>query len=400
MTATTVVLGFSDALSAPEVVWSLVDAGHHVAAFAKQGRTGALAASRHVTLLPVCSPHRSWAACVRDMEEHLERLAAETDGRPIVLLPIDDVGAFVFAHLRLPAGVRLAGPDLKLLPVAVDKRFQNEIAEQAGFNVICTWSPLAGSAATDALPDAGGIIKARFALRRDGDRVTKDQPHPIRRGQPIPDAILQRAEDYLVQPFLTEATGYGLFGLATATGVHQWSAHQRVRMMNPDGSGSSACRSYAPEPALLRAAERFIELTGWRGLFMIELIRDQAGEFWFMEFNGRSWGSMALARRQRLEYPAWVVASVVEPSPPPPPAAASEPKIVTCRHLGREIAHLLFVARATARRPRQAGRLFSTSLRMLTPTPRCYWYNWRSDDPKVFVRDTIDTVARLFRKDR
>jgi len=43
-----VVIGFAEALAAPEVVWSLVDAGFDVAAFARRGKPAALAHSRHV----------------------------------------------------------------------------------------------------------------------------------------------------------------------------------------------------------------------------------------------------------------------------------------------------------------------------------------------------------------
>ena len=37
------------------------------------------------------------------------------------------------------------------------------------------------------------------------------------------------------------------------------------------------------------------------------LLRDGEGTAWFMELNGRAWGSMALARRLGHEYPRWAV---------------------------------------------------------------------------------------------
>ena len=47
--------------------------------------------------------------------------------------------------------------------------------------------------------------------------------------------------------------------------------------------------------------------TQWRGMFMLEFLRAKDGTAWFMELNGRPWGSMALARRSGLEYPAWAL---------------------------------------------------------------------------------------------
>ena len=57
-------------------------------------------------------------------------------------------------------------------------------------------------------------------------------------------------------------------------------------MMNPHGSGSSACVSQ-PVPVDLRSiALRFVREAQWVGLFMIEMLRDNAGDLWFIEFNG------------------------------------------------------------------------------------------------------------------
>ena len=97
---------------------------------------------------------------------------------------------------------------------------------------------------------------------------------------------------------MTHRYGEGIFGLATEEGVEGWCAHRRVRMMNPRGSGSSACRSI-PVPAEVReAAERFVELAGWRVDLHDRADRDDAGPPYFMELNGRSRGSMALSCRR------------------------------------------------------------------------------------------------------
>jgi predicted ATP-grasp superfamily ATP-dependent carboligase len=186
--------------------------------------------------------------------------------------------------------------------------------------------------------------------------------------------------------------GEGLFGLAADDGVLGWSAHRRLRMMNPQGSGSSACTSRDVDDGLKASGERFIALSGWRGLFMIELLRDESGKVWFMELNGRAWGSMALARRLGFEYPAWAVKKIFNPGAQIV-LPRSNPQPLVCRHLGRELVHLLFVmrgpkSRALARWPSR----WSAVRQFLSFAREERWYNWRANDRKVFFSDAIGTV--------
>lgn len=92
-----------------------------------------------------------------------------------------------------------------------------------------------------------------------------------------------------MQP-LIRGVGEGLFGYVGPRGVTAWSSHRRVRMVNPHGSASSACRSNPVDGDLIGPSERFLSAIGWRGMFMLEFLRDSDGEPWFMELNGRTWG--------------------------------------------------------------------------------------------------------------
>jgi hypothetical protein len=195
----------------------------------------------------------------------------------------------------------------------------------------------------------------------------------------------------LVQPFIT-GVGEGVFGFATPQGVHAWSGHRRLRMMNPHGSGSSACISQSADPEIRASTEKFMAASGWRGLFMVELLRDESGKVWFVEMNGRPWGSMALARKLGLEYPAWQVqlACGQEPATGALPEVASG---VVCRNVGREVMHLLFVLRgpksgALVRWP----SLVKTLGQLLRIGKGDGYYNWRRHDPKVFFADCYNTL--------
>jgi hypothetical protein len=130
--------------------------------------------------------------------------------------------------------------------------------------------------------------------------------------------------------------GAGVFGLADVGDVHHLSAHRRVRMMNPAGSGSSACAS-TPVPERLRTpVARLLGAVDWNGMFMVELLHSE-GRWWFVELNGRAWGSLALARRLGYEYPAWAVRRLLDAEATLPEAPAFNE--LECRHLGRELVH-------------------------------------------------------------
>jgi hypothetical protein len=127
-------------------------------------------------------------------------------------------------------------------------------------------------------------------------------------------------------------------------------------------------------------------------MFMVEFLRDGDGRQWFMELNGRAWGSMALARRLGLEYPAWAAATAFG-LPYAAPASANGHSAVVCRHLGRELVHLAMVIRG----PQSAalvdwpgrGRTAAEVLRLRRGDS---WYNLRSGELGVFASDTWETV--------
>jgi len=186
--------------------------------------------------------------------------------------------------------------------------------------------------------------------------------------------------------------GEGVFGLATPEGVQAWSAHRRLRMMNPHGSGASACLSIPVDQSIRQKTEALIGNARWTGLFMIELLRDRSGAAWFVELNGRPWGSMALARRQGLEYPAWSASMALAHGSYVCTAKSASPGLV-CRNLGRELMYLLFVIRG----PKSAAMVnwpsIWTALRAILQTSRCErYYNWRRDDKRVFFADCFYTL--------
>lgn len=381
-----VCIGFAEALSGPEVVWSLVDAGFQVVAFTRRGRRSALQHSRYVVPVEITPPELDQEAALTDLEK---LLALWTDSsNPQVLLPLDDAALWLCSLARRTERWILAGPRGERAEFALDKWIQVEAARAAGLKVPETTLahvpedvfgransfPLVLKPARAVCPVRRALIKGQHwicANQRDLDRAVTEwnAKYPL-----------------LVQPFL-RGTGEGIFGLATDEGVRAWSAHRRIRMMNPHGSGSSACMSQPVPLALTLRVENFVRQTGWRGLFMAEFLRDREGVEWFVEFNGRCWGSMALSRRQGLEYPAWNVRLAIDPEARVTNSQVAQ-KPLTCRNVGRECMHLLFLLRG----PKSSmttdwPRFWPTVMEMLRIQGEQTLYNWRRDDAKVFFWD-------------
>lgn len=389
-----VCIGFAEALSAPEVVWSLVDAGYRVVAFGRRGRSSSLRHSRHVRVIEITPPEDDCAASLSDLRTLLASLAS--NGEQHVLMPIDDAAVWLSGQADLPPGWVCAGAGPGLVHIALDKGVQHRIAAASGFAVPDT---LLTTSVEDVRRRADGlplILRSARAVWEEGGRLIGAPNRTCASEAELERALRawNGAYPVLLQPFV-QGTGEGVFGLAANDAIMAWSAHRRIRMINPKGSGSSACASAEVPPDLLKPIENFIQQTGWRGIFMFEFLRDKYGTPWFVEFNGRAWGSMALSRRRGLEYPAWNVKSATcaawtgERLP-------QRPGNIVCRHLGRECAHLLFVLRGPRSHAyKEWPSFWRTVVDVLTIGKQDSFYNWRRDDKAVFFTDWWYTMRQI-----
>lgn len=412
MGGASILMGFAEAVPAPEAFFSLHAAGHRVRVFTRAGAAPALL--RHLPVgVPVVlpPPERDAAGAVAALRAALAGEGAPggaVGGAPDAVLALDDVALRLLDAALGPGGDR-GGPAVRVANVlgagarlALDKSLQIRAAAEAGFAVPPTEivEDAAGLRASRILP---AIVKPALAVQEAGGRYAKGE------ARYLADAAARAAAaddpgglrfPALVQPLIA-GTGEGVFGFATAGGVTAWSGHRRLRMMNPHGSGASACIGQVPEPALREAAAAFVAAAGWRGPFMIELLRDAAGKAWFMELNGRLWGSLALARRAGLEYPAWAVAQALDPGFVPPPVALPRDPLVL-RHLGRDLLHLLFVLRGPKTAFHAAGwpRFWPALRAVLAPAPGRAFYNHDPAFPRFYLREAAGTVLGMLGRRR
>lgn len=382
-----ILIGFAEAMAAIETAWSIQDAGFRVVAFCRADSWSALRRVRGVEVREVPSPELDVASTIAAVRTLCDAVS------PTALLPLDDHAVWVFSQLT-DISVPVAGPSGDSASYALDKSLQIEAAAKAGLPVPPTQvlDTLTGASPSypvmikpaHVLHDVRGALKRPTGVvcanREELDRAaTREWPGPV-----------------LLQP-LINGVGEGIFGHMGSGGVAAWSAHRRIRMVNPQGSGSSACRSVQVDEALMEPSERFLCDIGWRGMFMLEFLRDAAGHAWFMELNGRPWGSMALARRRGFEYPAWTVDRILNPDFEPVPP--QEPPDVRCRNLGLELAHLLFVARGPQTEASIEWPRMVTALRdVFSFAPGDRLYNWKRSQPDVLVIDTWVTLRNYFYK--
>jgi hypothetical protein len=383
-----VLMGFAEALAAIETAWSLKRAGFTVVAFRRAGSRPALRHVQGVELHDVPAPERDAAATVAAVRQLVGLL------QPSALLPLDDQALWICSQLE-DAGVPIAGATGFATDCALDKGLQLLAAKRAGL-------PVPPTQVVDDLGDADPIdtpvmVKPSRALYEVNGRLVRPTGMICANAQEFRAASSRPWHPpVLIQP-LIRGVGEGLFGHVGARGVVGWSAHRRVRMVNPAGSASSACRSHAVDQELVGPSERFLKACGWRGMFMLEFLRDSDGEPWFMELNGRAWGSMALARRRGFEYPAWTVQAALDPSfVPTLPELGPE---VVCRNLGLEMVHLMFVARGPqSDAPMAWPRLGRAARDVCHHRSGDQLYNWNPTEPRVLLADTLGTLGHYVRK--
>lgn len=387
-----VLVGFGEAYAAIETAWSLRDAGFRVAAFTRRDERPAVRRVRGVEVYEVSPPE----AGVEQTLDDLRRLISMLD--PAALMPLDDASVLLSGALE---DVTIAGPSGKRIEYALDKALQVEAARAAGLLVPPT--AIVMSAEELEVKEFPAFVKPARALYEVNGRLTRPTGSVVADEEELKRVA---AEEWhpplLVQPLL-DGVGEGVFGIVTKDGVTALSAHRRVRMLNPQGSASSACESIAVEEALVGPVERFLTSIDWSGLFMVELLRDAEGRAWFMELNGRAWGSMALARRRGFEYPAWNVHAALDRDFVP--VEPTDPPEILARHLGMELAHLAFVARGPQSKALDSWPKLWPTIRAMTRTSRRdRLYNWRRSEPDVLAADTWSFLRffarRMLRSER
>lgn len=284
-------------------------------------------------------------------------VAAVERWRVDIVMPVSDthIIPLVAARDRLSAaGARLAVADDDALEMTRDKRRTIEMARSIGVPVPETIVVSDAAAAAREAPSLGWpvVLKPRFsrAVLPDGRMVGLEVTYAN-----TVDEVRQRiaalllAGDVLLQR-MHAGEGHGVEMLAVRGQVLAAFQHRRLREV-PVTGGASAYRESVPmSPELFAHAASLIETMRWTGLAMVEFKVGPDGPV-LLEINGRVWGSLPLAIKSGMDFPARYVDVLLHgPGDPAEPDLRYRPW-VRSRNMRLELVWIASVLRGTRRYP-------------------------------------------------
>lgn len=246
---------------------------------------------------------------IQDPEGAAARILEMAAARSIdLLVPVTDelVLPLVAARERLPAGCVLAVPDDAGLAATADKVATVELARRLGVPTPPTAVVRTTAEALEAAPDLGWPVVVKPAvsrLRTDRGIERLAVTYANDRAE-----LAHRMEDLcgrvavLLQRYVP-GEGHGVELLTAAGRPLAAFQHHRLREVPITGGASSFRESVPPDPDLLIASTRLLEALSWTGLAMVEFRVGAEGPY-LMEVNGRIWGSLPLAVRAGMDFPA------------------------------------------------------------------------------------------------
>jgi predicted ATP-grasp superfamily ATP-dependent carboligase len=240
-------------------------------------------------------------------EFYLDELAtaARSIGAVAVLPgPEEAVVACAGEQERFGEQIALGAPDRAAVARVTDKQQLATLASESGFTaptgvVVDRAALLNGSQV-----DYPVVVKPPFKVNMTPDgrllthraRRVNDFAHLRRLVEATP------ADRFLIQPYLgsrLEAVcGVALHGQVICL------AHQRADRIFPPSTGISAyAHTVALDERLAQQVGRLISLTGWSGIFEVQLIR-RGEQLYVIDFNPHLYGSLSLAVAAGLNLPA------------------------------------------------------------------------------------------------
>jgi predicted ATP-grasp superfamily ATP-dependent carboligase len=382
---------FGESVPAPEIAWSLLDAGFSVTVYIRENAITPIRRLKGIEYQEITAPET-------DLRKSIAQLQESLVARSIyALFPLDDDALALSKELSPAEGFSIWGPHDSAVDCALNKSVQFHLAMESGFSVpdfriISTSSDARGLMFAD---DTSYVVKpSKVVLLHDCKlKHSKNLFLQNKLKSGFSSELLKWIEQY-GEVILQEkkiGVGEGLFGVAKRGKVYLPMAHRRTRMMNPQGSGASACRTIDVDGSLLEAAERFLGRLEWNGMFMLEFLRDSDNRAWFMELNGRPWGSLSLAIGNGYDYPNYHAKIYTSEQLPKKIYTRS---FTSARHLGRDLIHFGFMLKNTLRGEASFVDLFKSFIGVFVTGWFCRQYYWRPSAPLYFIRDAYCTIRR------
>lgn len=326
---------------------SLGRAGYWVAVGANRGLNAPAVASRYSRVGLRYSPGTD------DARAFVTELLQFARTHQIDLIaPMTDWTSFPLSRYRDEfAGVcRLALPSHEALELVSDKYQTIQLAAKLSVAAPETWL-IRSIDDLSALPPLAYpvVVKDRSSARWIGDRAVFGSVSYAYDHDDLLRRVTQRlaaAGDVLVQKFVA-GTGIGFSCMVVGGQVFLPFQWQRIREVDPRGSGSSSRKSVPLDPELAELSSRLVTAAGFEGIAMVEYKLDRDRKPVLMEINGRPWGSLQLPIASGVDYPLHLVRWYLEGIRPP--SDGTYRSGVTCRRIVGELTHLEALRHGTPR---------------------------------------------------
>lgn len=224
-----------------------------------------------------------------------------------LIFPVTEEHTLPLVGHEREIGCRIAIPDVAGLELMRDKLRSMELARQLGIPTPETEQVTDIASARDVAERLGWpvVVKPRFSrVVDDAGRLHALQVSYANSPRELEERLapLLQLGDVLLQRY-HPGEGHGVELLLSAGRPLDAFQHHRLHEV-PISGGASAYRESVPlDPQLLDHATRLMAHLAWTGLAMVEFRVGETGPQ-LLEVNGRVWGSLPLAVKSGVDFPA------------------------------------------------------------------------------------------------
>jgi predicted ATP-grasp superfamily ATP-dependent carboligase len=289
--------------SAISIIRSLGRRDYHVIAADSEARSPGLCSRYASERLRYPPPDKA----PEDVVATLLEAARERDVDLIVPVTDDVVLPLSAARERFAGTCALALPDRRALERTCDKLETLELAAEVGLPVPRTALVATVRESLEAAPSLGWpvVLKPRRSrVYRNGGPVERYEVSYAQDAAALAGEMgrLEGRSDVLLQEYY-RGEGQGVELLMYRGRPLAAFQHRRLREVPITGGASSFRESVPLDPVLYDYSIRLLAALEWTGLAMVEFKLGKEGPR-LMEINGRIWGSLPLAVKSGMDFPA------------------------------------------------------------------------------------------------
>ena len=384
------------------MIRSLGRSGAEVIAADSEGRSAGFYSRHAADRLRYPSPRTDPEGALRVL------LRAAEQRRVDLIVPCGDELTLLLSEERerFADTCALALPDKDSYSTTQDKLATIELAREHDVPVPGTTVVSSVEQAREAAGSLGWpvVLKPRASSSRPGSDVVEHHEVTYAEDRASLDAEVARAEgryDILLQEYY-RGEGHGVELLLHRGRPLAAFQHRRLHEVPITGGASSLRESVNLDPTLYAYSTRLLAALEWTGLAMVEFKVGEDGPK-LMEINGRVWGSLPLAVKSGVDFPARM-AELYLAGPPKNgrPADTAYRLGVRSRNLDLEVVWIASTLRGRQGRrlvlvpPRREG--VEAAIRLLNPKDGFDILS--REDPRPGMAELAGIAAKLRRKVR